>query len=90
MMMMMMMMMMMKVTSRHGMLSLQRNIYLPFPAFNINSYGNRAFSVTAPQYIRDAGSLEKNTMDCHNGNDDQSRSLALCLIFLFTPHTKAS
>ena len=63
----MMMMMMMKVTSRHGMLSLQRNMYLPCTAFNINSHGHRAFSVAAPllwnslpQHIRDAGSLDKN------------------------------
>ena len=58
---------MMKVTSRHGMLRLQRNIYLLCLAFNINSYGYRAFSVAAPllwnslpQHIRDAGSLDKN------------------------------
>ena len=50
-----------KVSSRHGISGLQR---IAVPAFNIKSYGRRAFSVAAPllwnslpQHIRNAGSL---------------------------------
>ena len=52
------------VTFRYGILGLQKNL-LAMPAFNINSYGRRAFSVATPllwnslpQHIRHAGSLD--------------------------------
>ena len=52
------------VTFRYGILGLQKN-RLVMPAFNINSYGRRAFFVATPllwnslpQHIRHAGSLD--------------------------------
>ena len=52
------------VTFQYGILGLQKNL-LVMPAFNINSYGRRAFSVATPllwnslpQHIRHAGSLD--------------------------------
>ena len=52
------------VTFRYGILGLHKNL-LVMPAFNINSYGRRTFSVATPllwnslpQHIRHAGSLD--------------------------------
>ena len=54
-----------KVASRQRILGLQKKNLLDVRAFNINSYGRRAFSVSTPplwnslpQHIRDAGSLD--------------------------------